>query len=83
MVKEEVKLVPIWAIRMITLEGYLQRFFYHKCNLPNGTYEEAYEKVEDEFQFYFETSKYKNFQSFRQMTYYYRNKKEKKHEPVK
>jgi len=74
MVKEELKLVPVWALRMITLEGYLQRFFYH---LPNCTYEEAYEKVEEEFQLYFEVSKYKNFQSFRQMTYYYRNKKAK------
>lgn len=80
MVKEEVKLVPVWALRMITLEGYLQRFYYQLSK--STTYEEAYEKVESEFELYFEISKYKNFQSFRQMTYYYRKKQEKKHEVV-
>lgn len=73
MEKEKV-LVPTWALKMITIEGYLERFFYH-LRLPNITYKKAYELTEQEFQQFFPIKKYKSFQSFRQMTYYHRKKK--------
>jgi len=60
-------LVPLWAIKMFSFDGYCKRYFHHVQSGIAKT--AAHSKTEEEFRKYFGISRYKSFQSFREMTY--------------
>lgn len=57
--------IPAAAQRLLTQEGYFERFF--ELVTVSGTYQEAYVKLETEYEQYFGQEKYTSYDSFRNM----------------
>lgn len=55
--------IPRSALALLTMQGYVER--YHAYRADGLTSPAAWEAVEDEFKKYFQTTKYKNHESFK------------------
>lgn len=62
---EEMKLVPVRVLKMITSEGFIQA--YHKARGLHMTNYDAYESCEEDYEKHFGKRKYSEFQSFKQI----------------
>lgn len=65
--------IPKWAIRMLTFDGYSARFYHHLA-VMDCTHPVAWQKTEDEFQSFFQISRYESYESFKKMIKYFKKK---------
>lgn len=55
-------IIPIWAIELVSVEGYVRRFLFHVAE--SKTYKAAYLKTEEEYFKYFGVNRYSSYYSF-------------------